>query len=187
MKTDFSIALLLILAFISVSLASPLPEAVPGEFIVKYRDNKKLNFKSIPGIKSHEIIKTKWANLAVIKVSDNKSVLSLKDDPNIEYIEPNYIWRINTEVPNDPKFSKLWGLHNTKRKGVDINALKAWEFTKKYGANKEVVIAVIDTGVNHKHEDLQGNMWTNQAELNGQPGIDDDGNGYIDRNEKVWT
>ena len=43
-----------------------------------------------------------------------------------------------------------------------------------------IKIAVIDTGIDYNHEDLRDNMWTNEAELNGEPGVDDDGNGYVD-------
>ncbi len=45
---------------------------------------------------------------------------------------------------------------------------------------RNIVVAVSDTGVDINHVDLQGNLWTNSAELNGSPGVDDDGNGYVD-------
>lgn len=133
----------------------------------------------------------------------------LQDNPEIEYAEPNYIYEIvkpvkeafdvdqmiytatnlNAEysyTPADPKFGQLWGLQNTgsndpsSRNGVagaDIDALKAWEITK---GDRAVRIAVIDTGIDYRHPDLVNQMWTNEAELNGEPGVDDDGNGYID-------
>ena len=60
---------------------------------------------------------------------------------------------------------------------MDINAEKAWTITT---GSKEVKIAVIDTGVDYQHEDLKENIMINESEFNGQEGVDDDGNGYID-------
>jgi subtilisin family serine protease len=61
---------------------------------------------------------------------------------------------------------------------ADIDASEAWDI--ETGNSNEVVIAVIDTGVDYNHEDLAANMWLNEHELNGVVGVDDDGNGYID-------
>ncbi|OUP11995.1 S8 family peptidase [Anaeromassilibacillus sp. An200] len=61
--------------------------------------------------------------------------------------------------------------------GVDIGAQEAWSI---YGnGSRDVVVALIDTGVDTSHPDLQGSLWVNADEIPGN-GIDDDGNGYID-------
>ena len=111
----------------------------------------------------------------------------LRQDPDIKKVQPSYKRKLlQTPVyPDDANFSNLWGLHNTGqevngRQGVadaDIDAPEAWDIEK---GSKEVVVAVFDTGVDYKHEDLQENMWINDAELNGQSGVDDDNNGYVD-------
>ncbi|MCB0355571.1 MAG: S8 family serine peptidase, partial [Bdellovibrionales bacterium] len=62
-------------------------------------------------------------------------------------------------------------------KGADIGVLKAWQTHK---GSKDIVVAVIDTGVDYSHPDLVSNMWVNLKEKNGVPGVDDDGNGYVD-------
>lgn len=63
--------------------------------------------------------------------------------------------------------------------GIDINIGEAW---KKYSENteaREVIVAVIDTGIDYSHEDLKDSIWVNEDEIPDN-GIDDDGNGYID-------
>ena len=97
----------------------------------------------------------------------------------IKYAEPDYTIRILQEIPDDPDFDKLWGLHNTGQDGgtvdADIDAPEAWDIT----TGGSVVVAVIDSGVNYNHEDLASNMWVNEGEIPDN-GVDDDGNGYID-------
>ena len=100
-------------------------------------------------------------------------------EPDVEYAEPNFIVSI-LATPNDPRFGELWGLHNTGQTGgtpdTDIDAPEAWDIAT---GSSDVVVAVIDTGVDYTHEDLSANMWVNPGEIPGN-GIDDDGNGYID-------
>jgi subtilisin family serine protease/fibronectin type 3 domain-containing protein len=103
-----------------------------------------------------------------------------RDNPHVLYAEPDYLLQV-TDVPNDPRFGELWGLHNLGQTGgtpdADINAVEAWQVTTGSGGT---IVAVIDTGVDYTHQELAANMWTNSAELNGQPGVDDDGNGFVD-------
>lgn len=61
--------------------------------------------------------------------------------------------------------------------GIDINVAEAWE--KYGGGTHDAIVALIDTGIDYTHEDLQGALWTNDDEIPGN-GIDDDGNGYVD-------
>ena len=97
------------------------------------------------------------------------------------YVEPNYKVKALSVIPNDPMFSQLWNMHNTGQTGgtadADIDAPEAWDITTSAG---DVLVAVIDTGVDYRHPDLAANMWVNQQEFTGTPGVDDDGNGYVD-------
>ena len=112
-------------------------------------------------------------------------------DPNIEYAEP--VPQIQLlEVPNDAMYGALHHL-------PQIKADSAWDIHKGENGPEDVVIAIVDSGVDWDHEDLVDNIWQNQGEdfdgdgktieLSGgawtfdpddENGIDDDGNGYID-------
>ncbi len=105
-----------------------------------------------------------------------KAYQSRKD---VAYIEPNY--RVTKKmVPNDPMFGDLWGLRNTGQTGgtpgADINVAEVWG-THGTGS-RDIIVAVIDTGIDYTHEDLIANLWTNPDET--ANGEDDDGNGIID-------
>lgn len=105
---------------------------------------------------------------------------SLRNNPMIEYIEPNYIVSVGRKLsgaPSDSAFKKQWGLYNSTKKSEDINAMKAWEITE---GSEEIRVAVIDTGVDYTHPDLASQIAINVSEKNGQAGVDDDGNGFID-------
>ncbi|MFM8538294.1 MAG: S8 family serine peptidase, partial [Planctomycetaceae bacterium] len=83
-------------------------------------------------------------------------------------------------TPNDPLYGSLYGLHNTGQSGgtagADIDAAAAWDVST---GSRDVVVAVIDEGIDFSHGDLAANMWTNPAEIPGN-GVDDDANGFID-------
>lgn len=165
-----------------------------GEVIIKYKNKIDLNrASSIVGafnifeIKEFKTLSNSLSKTYILLKSKTLSTDELmeeyKNDPDVEYVEPNYIY-YPSKTPNDPKFNLLWGQHNTGQsvKGTtgtpdkDMDAPEAWN--KDTGSNS-VVVAVIDTGVDYLHEDLKANMWKNPHEVAGN-GIDDDHNGYID-------
>ncbi|MGQ9896851.1 MAG: S8 family serine peptidase [Acidobacteriota bacterium] len=109
----------------------------------------------------------------------------LRQHPSVEYVEPNYVYRIGDVRPDDPSFAEQWGHLNEGQPikggrpgipGVDAAITAAWDVTT---GSREVVVAVIDTGVDYTHEDLTDNMWVNSREIPNN-GIDDDGNGIVD-------
>jgi subtilisin family serine protease len=75
---------------------------------------------------------------------------------------------------NDPDASKLWAFNST----AGMNVSEAYDSLPNTQA-EEIIVAVVDTGVDHNHEDLKDIMWRNEKEIAGN-GIDDDNNGYID-------
>lgn len=99
-------------------------------------------------------------------VTPKEAVADLGRDPSVEYAEPNLVVHALESFPNDPDFNLLWGLYNTGQTngagGADIDAPTAWDTTT---GSAEVVVAVIDTGIDYTHPDLTPNMWLNTAEI----------------------
>ncbi|MFH0966189.1 MAG: S8 family peptidase [Methanobacteriota archaeon] len=137
--------------------------------------------------------------IQVPRLSVNSVMTAYIGSSLVEYAEPDY--RISLEpsqteikiitqaegsspsmTPDDPEFEKLWGLHNTGQSpfngklGADISAEEAWKYST---GSSEIVVAVLDSGVDYTHPDLAENIWTNPGEIPDN-GIDDDGNGFID-------
>lgn len=113
----------------------------------------------------------------------------LGEQREVESVEANVIYQLDERVPNDPLFSKLWGLQNKGQQrgliGADIGASAAWALGQ---GSRKVLIGVIDSGIDYTHPDLANNIWQNPGEKGldaaGQDksknGIDDDENGYVD-------
>lgn len=161
------------------------PQVVPGEVLIKFKEDVSTsqvnNLQQQFGartIRSFPFIGVFLVKLPV-NLSVEDAIQTLQQHPLVEYVEPNHLNYINV-IPNDPDFGQMWGLDNTGQAGgtpdADIDAPEAWNITT--GSN-EVVIAVIDSGVDLDHEDLAANIWTNPGEIPNN-GIDDDNNGFID-------
>jgi subtilisin family serine protease len=170
---------------------------VSGQLIVKF----KFKFASrsasiIPAAGGKEIytFKSQGAKLidfplAVTPGSLFDKARELAANSAVEYVEANTLYFADSKIPDDPKFAETYGLHNDGSNGgkvdADVDAPEAWQIST---GSKNVLVAVIDTGVDYNHEDLKGNIWLNPgesgADLAGNPkqsnGIDDDHNGFID-------
>ena len=178
-----------------------MEEYAPGQVIIKLNEGvslddvmdkhqlklaeKVLKADSKKNKKAEKAMKLRGLDrLHFMEVSSEENLMDvleeLNNDPRVIYAEPNYARNIDV-MSNDPDFSKLYGLHNTGQTGgtvdADIDAPEAWDI--QTGSN-DVVIAVIDTGVDYNHPDLADNMWVNEAELNGILGVDDDNNTFVD-------
>ena len=129
-------------------------------------------------------------------VSPDSAISRLSTSRDILYAEKDYMrykYDVSQDIPllpNDTHFDKTWGLHNENAQYVDprmlsgvpvddadIDAPEAW---LRHTGSGEVLVAVIDTGIYIDHLDLSDNIWRNEAEWGGEPGVDDDGNGFID-------
>jgi serine protease len=145
---------------------------VDGKIQDSDRDRKDDRFTQIAGGRLARVDLTG-------RVTATEAIARLGKHPAIEYAEPNYIVQV-LAVPNDPSFGELWGLHNTGQAGgtagADISATDAWDVTN---GSSDVIVGIVDTGIDYNHPDLAANIWRNPGEIAGN-GVDDDGNGYID-------
>lgn len=182
---------LLLLAF-SSSQAQTFQNYSEGELIVKYKtkmkNTQKASLKLAYNVESSRSLNL--INAEVWEIEDDlmtQTINLLNNDPNIEYAEPNYtlyaiegIQGLGVFTSGDPRVDDLWSLNNEGQTGgtfdADIDAFEAWGATT---GSEEIIIGVIDTGVDWTHEDLAQNMWINDGEIPGN-GIDDDSNGFID-------
>jgi thermitase len=159
--------------------------AVPGEYVIKMKSRAAISGEKLSsaGVDFLRVISVK-ENISMVRmnrlITQEYALDQLRKLTQVEIAEPNYIYKI-VRTPNDPQLGELWGLMNdgklNGRAGVDIGAEAAWDIET---GSDQVVVAVIDTGIDYTHPDLQGNVWTNAREANGQAGVDDDGNGYVD-------
>lgn len=116
-------------------------------------------------------------------ISVEDAVRRAKEDPRVEYAEPDYFVYATETVPNDPFFTQLWGLSKAGCSICDpgfatpnIDATQAWDVTT---GSDDVVAVILDTGVDLQHLDLAANAWVNPREI-ASNGVDDDGNGFVD-------
>ncbi|MBU1936879.1 S8 family serine peptidase, partial [bacterium] len=107
---------------------------------------------------------------------DMENVLSeFAGAPIVEHVEPIGIHRVSYS-PNDPSWSNQWYIRNTAG-DHDIDTYEGWNIER---GNSNVLLGIVDTGVQYSHPDLTARMWRNMDEVNGTPGYDDDYNGFVD-------
>jgi subtilisin family serine protease len=156
------------------------PDVVPGEVLVKWAPGAAANARAAERAR----LGLKWLDrpavegyeqLRIAGAADPRAVAAqLRRLGSVAEAQPNFVYRAQASLPNDPGFRDQWGLHQLS--DIDLDVPEAWQTTR---GSSSVVVAVIDTGVDISHVDLKGNIWRNPGEIAGN-GIDDDGNGYVD-------
>ncbi len=166
--------------------ANPALERAPRSVIVRFREGVVPTARvAAREIAAGRVVRTLGApGLEQLRVDlpVDRAVALLNALPWVEYAEPDYVVR-HTNA-NDSFYGLQYGLHNTGQdiRGIfgtpdaDIDAPEAWNILT---GDANFIIAVIDSGVQWNHPDLDANIWSNTDEIPGN-GIDDDGNGYID-------
>jgi PGF-pre-PGF domain-containing protein len=157
----------LFIMFILLAASAAAERYMPDQLIVKYKSSelsssseRLFHEKELSGI---EIVK-------LPKGTDvEKTAKEYRNKPGVEYAEPNYILDAFA-FPNDPGYS------TQQNEYAAIGLEDAWNLTT---GSRNVIIAIIDTGVDWNHPDLAANIWNNTDEI-ADNGIDDDGNGYVD-------
>jgi hypothetical protein len=201
LRTVFALTLVAALGAIAlVSSASGEPgrssaaragSAVPGEILVGFKAPVSASAQNdvlarVGAARERRFGGIHGALVSVDPQSTAQTIRRLERDGRVAYAEPNFVLR--ADAPNDPFMSRLWGLDNVGQTvnwtagapDADIDAQEAWSVST---GSPNVVVAVIDTGVDLSHPDLAANIWVNQGEncpgcrTNG---VDDDGNGYVD-------
>ena len=167
--------------------ARPSPHRyVQDEILVKFRSSASARSREsvhakigAKAVREYKAVRDLHRVKLPTGVTVGQALSAYSKHPDILYAEPNYVVQAFA-TPNDPRYPELWGLNNTGQTGgtpgADIRAQQAWDLAK---GSTDVVVAVIDTGVNFRHPDLAANMFRNDADCNSN-GIDDDGNGFVD-------
>lgn len=153
---------------------------VSGEILVKYRPTMSSFDQSVAieregGVRIGKRMKKGWNRVKLKKTLNvQEAIEEFKQDPDVLHAQPNYIYHA-LATPNDPRYGQLWGLKNTAQtitstggrdtpssennpgvSGRDMNLEYAWNNITDCSS---VVVAVIDSGVNYNHSDLESNMW----------------------------
>jgi subtilisin family serine protease len=159
----------------------------PHQALVRFRDGTSLQAMEAAhaavGATPIETFRS-VSNLELVSlprgISVGAAVARYQAMPQVRYAQPNFYYRVH-KTPNDPLYDDMWNLNNTGQTGgtpdADIDAPEAWDIAT---GNQRIVVGGIDTGIDYTHPDLKGRIDANQAECNGVPGVDDDGNGYVD-------
>jgi subtilisin family serine protease len=188
-RTMLIMAMLLALCLPAHAAAPLHPSYVAGEVLVKYRSGRApartLHYRSMWGMSNLRTYHK--SGVRKIKLPPDMTVAQAlaiyRADPDVLFAEPDYRYRI-LALPDDPDLDLQWGLQNTGQvvngttgtSGADLDAKDAWDLNT---GSRDIVVAVVDSGVDLSHPDIAANIWTNPGEIAGNQ-IDDDGNGYVD-------
>lgn len=172
------------ISFLSFHSTQPRDTTLELRFIIKLKTDKsnafKNNLATLLNLKQNQIYtKCIFPSLSIYSLlldgSDISEVESaLRKNKNVLSFHRDAQASLRATIPNDTDYSEQWNLDL-------IGAPEAWDQTKggKTKSGHDIVVAIIDNGYDITHEDLQENIWINNAEIPDN-GIDDDSNGYID-------
>jgi len=165
------------------------PAFVPGEVVVRFEPGAgKLPAAAVDEVDARRSRALELPRTRVLELPRGtrvrEAVSELEDLPGVAWAEPNYVFEAAATLPSDEHFARQWALNNVGQEylpgeagtpDADIDAPEAWDHATGEGA----VVAVVDTGVQLEHPDIQPNLWENPGEIPGD-GIDNDGNGLPD-------
>jgi alpha-tubulin suppressor-like RCC1 family protein/subtilisin family serine protease len=167
-------------------------EASPEQIIVKFEEgtgsSTRAEARRAAGLEKKKDLNLIDAEVDKVKgQSVERAIEALKRRPNVEYVEKDYI-NHPSGYADEPQFGQLWGLDNTGQSingisgtaDMDINGKEASAVTQ---GDQNLIVAVIDDGVDFTHPDLKDRAWKNPGESGSGKetnGVDDDANGKVD-------
>ena len=179
----------------AIAADPPLPGSARDDILVRYRSDvtpaqraaiaRDLQLSIVSASKTGRtaVVRGKGVSTATVR-------RRLEDDPRVVAIGKNHRREFAIDPAQEPDFRDQWGLHNTGQEidGIDVVAgvrdvdIDGLEALRVRTGKPEIVVAVIDDGVDLSHPELAGRAWTNPGEAGALStnGVDDDGNGYID-------
>ncbi len=168
----FSVLVIFSTSLFAARLA-PIGKSVPNEVLIKVRAAASTNeIEGIGQLADADETQTlaRFASGTLMRVHSRSKgtqalASALANGAQVEFVEPNYILKLDSD-PNDPSYPLLWALENTGQvaagqagtAGADIDVEAAWNVTK---GSRNVVVAVVDTGIDYTHPDLLANLWIN--------------------------
>lgn len=185
-------------------IANAMPVMIDGEGLVRYflPDEFTVQFRNVNRNQAEETLRAKGCAMVsgqrtpgyyTASVPEGKGLFETIAEFNkldtVQFAEPSEVG-FNDKLlylPDDPEFPKLWGLHNTGQvvNGVagvadaDIDCAEAWDWTR---GDPDVIVAIIDTGADLNHPDLQANILPRGAEdwdfADPADGVPDDMDGH---------
>ena len=145
---------------------------MPGELLVRFERTATAGGRAdvLADLDATAVQRLPLSGLVRVRLEPGMSVAAaqaaFERRDGVRYAQPNHRYRI-AATPNDEYFATLWGM-------TKIEAPGAWDTRTDSSA---VTVAVVDTGIEYTHPDLQQNVWENDDPVNG---VDDDGNGQVD-------
>ncbi len=190
----------------SVAYAQSEPQAVAGEYLIKFKASSGGASLAQTKLYGKASLKAAVSGLGILQISlkagadATATYESLRNDPDVEYIEPNYILSKMDGAGDSEVLSyeqvvasgMIQGNSNVYSQSSDTSGVaSAWAVqTPLEDSSAKIIVAVVDTGLDASHRVFQpytgneyggtGGLWINQRELNGIAGVDDDRNGYVD-------
>lgn len=169
------------LFILTLGLTSLIAQAGSNDLIVRMQKGATLNPALFGKV---ELLVPSLQIYLVSPKSGSQSTATLRsvvqNQKGFMYSHGDHPVKLREGQPNDPDFRRQWHLDQDGSQ-AHIHALDAWKFGTggKNRLGEDIVVAVVDGGVDLSHPDLEGNVWKNEKEIPGN-GIDDDGNGYVD-------
>ncbi len=193
-KTLLVISIISALLFSDFYSVAQEAQFVPGHVLVQVKPGKNIR-QVLSDLKENDSqlasLELKKAVIAEMRIwlveyddenlNHHETIRALHFHPDVQIAQQDHKIELRATTPNDPSFSSQWQYINTTTPGGDIDADEAWDITTggTTADGDEIVVCVLDDGVNTNHPDFGNNLWVNTQEIPNN-GVDDDQNGYID-------